>query len=129
MLGVGRGTPSGPVPEREFLKAALIVPEPGMLVLLASGGFAVQKLAAAQSSSAGRAVPSVVEARRLRQLEQAAQNGEAAVLYERGQTAEDGGKPGVAKIYYNRALKLASGDLRKRILARLKALSLPDSPK
>ena len=90
---------------------------------------AAQRLAAAQSSSAGRAVPSVAEARRLRQLEQAAQNGEAAVLYERGQTAEDGGKPGVAKIYYNRALKLASGDLRKQIFVRLEALKTANTPK
>jgi len=88
----------------------------------------VQKLVAAQSSSAGRAVPGVAEAQRLHQLEQASQNNDARVLYERGLTAEEGGKPGVAKIYYNMALKGATGKLRDQILARLKALSSADTP-
>jgi hypothetical protein len=88
----------------------------------------VQKLAAAQSSSAGRAVPSVAEAQRLRQLEEAARSDEVRVLYERGLTAEEGGKPGVAKIYYNMALKSATGEFRDQILARLKALSSADTP-
>jgi hypothetical protein len=95
----------------------------------AAGGAAIeidpgmQELAAAQASSAGRAVPSVAEARRLHQLEEASRNEEATLLYERGRTADEGGKPGVAKIYYNMALRRASGGLRERILARLKALS------
>jgi hypothetical protein len=89
---------------------------------------AAQKLAAAQSSSAGRAVPSVAEARRMRQVEQATQNAEALVQFERGLTAEEGGKPGVAKIYYNMALKRADGELRSRILARLKAVGSSSSP-
>jgi len=86
----------------------------------------VQKLAATQSSSAGRAVPSVAEARQLRQLEQEARSDEARARYELGLTAEEGGKPGVAKIHYNMALKGATGELRDQILARLKALSSAD---
>jgi len=85
-------------------------------------------LAAAQSSSAGRTVPSVAEAQRLHQLEQASQNNDASVLYERGLTAEESGKPGVAKIYYNMALKSATGEFRDQILARLNALSPADTP-
>jgi len=89
---------------------------------------AAQSLAAAQSSAAGRAVPSVAEARRLRHLEEAARSDEAQGLYERGLTAEEGGKPGVAKIYYNMALKSATGEFRDQILARLNALSSADTP-
>jgi hypothetical protein len=88
----------------------------------------VQRLAAAQASSAGRAVPGVAEARRLRQLEEAAGNDDARASYERGLTAEEGGKPGVAKIYYNMALKSATGEFRAQILARLKDLSAADTP-
>ena len=87
-----------------------------------------EKLNAAQSSSAGRAVPSVAEARRLRELEQASQGNEARVLYERGRTAEEGGKPHVAKIYYQMAAKQATGELRALIQARLDALSSSGTP-
>ncbi len=120
LAGLPGGGPAPPRPPQPQAPArpAAIDTDPSM-----------QKLAAAQSSSAGRAVPGVAEARRLRQLEQAAGNDEAAVLYEHGLTAEDGGKPGVAKIYYNRALKLANGQLRSQILARLKAVSSADTPK
>ena len=86
-----------------------------------------QKLAAAQSSSAGRAVPSVAEARRLRKLEQAGQDNEAMVLFERGRTAEEGGKANVAKVYYKMAAGRASGKLRQQIQARLDALGAPST--
>jgi len=89
---------------------------------------AAQKLAAARSSSAGRAVPSVAEARRLRKLEQAAQDNEAMVLFERGRTAEEGGKGKVAKVYYKMAAGRASGELRQQIQARLDALSTAGTP-
>ena len=88
-----------------------------------------QKLAAAQSSSAGRAVPSVAEARRMHELEKATQNDEARVYYEKALGAEEGGKPGLAKVYYDMGLKRANGELRSRILGRLKGLSSADSPK
>lgn len=84
-----------------------------------------RKLVAAQQSSAGRSVPSVAEARRLHQLEQAGGNGEAEALYVRGLTAEEGGKPNVAKIYYRSAAKRATGTLREKIQTRLHALSSP----
>ena len=86
---------------------------------------AARKLAAARSSSAGRAAPSVAEARRLRQLEQETEQNEALALFEKGQTAEEGGKANVAKIFYGMALPRAQGQLRDRIQARLDAVSRP----
>ncbi len=88
----------------------------------ASPDRAAQQLAAAQSSSAGRAVPSVAEARRLHQLEQNSEDDEAKVLFERGQTAEEGGKLGAAKVYYQMAAQRAQGTLGDQIQARLNAL-------
>jgi len=85
------------------------------------------RLAAAQVSSAGQAVPSVAEARRLHQQEQVAQSEQATALLIRAQTAEESGKPGVAKIYYRMAAELATGELRDQIDARLSALDSPGS--
>jgi len=73
----------------------------------------------APTSSAARAVPSVAEARRLRELERPSQNTEALVYWERGQASEKAGKPNVAKIHYRMALKRATGELRRQILRRL----------
>ena len=84
-----------------------------------------QKLAAAQSSSAGRAVPSVAEARRQYAAEQAKQHGEALAYLERARNAEATGKPNVAKVYYQMAARRASGKLREQITARLEALQIP----
>ena len=81
-----------------------------------------RRLASAQESSAGRAVPSVAEARRMHEAEQTKGDNEARVLYERGQAAEDDHNPGVARIYYGMALRRATGQLRDEILARLKGL-------
>lgn len=87
-----------------------------------------QRLARARASSAGRPAPSLAEARRLHELEQAAANGEARVFFERGLTAEEDGKPRVARIYYEMAAKRAHGPLREQIRSRLAALSPSSSP-
>ena len=79
--------------------------------------------AARRVSSADRAVPSVAEARRLHAGEQAAGNKEAMVLFERGRTAEEDGKPNVAKVYYRMAVKRATGQSREQIQARLNAIN------
>ena len=81
-----------------------------------------QRLATARSSSAGRAVPSVAEARRLHAKEQGSRNGEVMALFERGRTAEEDGKPGVAKVYYRMVVRRATGELREQAQARLTAL-------
>jgi len=90
----------------------------------ASGGPAVGAAAGPEgASSATRAVPSVAEARRLHEIEQHAQEGEALVLLERGQAAEEEGKPNVARIYYQMALKRATGEVRQQALAKLNGLN------
>lgn len=86
----------------------------------AAGGW--QRLAAAEESSAGRPAPSVAEARRMREAEQIAQQKEVQALWIRGRTAEEDGKPGVAKIYYQMVANRASGDMQRRAIERLDAL-------
>jgi hypothetical protein len=80
------------------------------------------RLAAAQTSSAGRPAPSLELARQVQAAEQANQEQEARVFWERGQNAEEAGNLGAAKIYYQMAAKRAAGDLREQILTRLEAL-------
>jgi hypothetical protein len=80
------------------------------------------RLLAAQESSAGRAAPSVAEARRLHDQEKAAADGDLKALMIRARTAEEDGKPGVAKIYYRMVVKRASGDLKAQAQERLDAL-------
>ncbi len=75
------------------------------------------------ASTAAAAAPSVAEARVLHQQEQAAANGEAMQLLERGITAEASGKPGVARIYYRMAADRAEGPLREQVEARLHGLT------
>ena len=74
-------------------------------------------------STAEAAAPSVAEARLMHQQEQAAAQGEAMQLLERGITAEESGKAGVARIYYRMAADRAEGPLREQIEARLNGLS------
>ena len=47
---------------------------------------------------------------------------------ERGRTAEEEGKPGVAKIDYQMVVKRASGDLKAQAQQRLDALAAPPRP-
>ena len=81
-----------------------------------------QRLAAAQESSAGRPAPSVAEARRMRELEQTAEQKEVQALWIRARTAEEDGKPGVARIYYQMVAKRATGDMQRQAIERLDAL-------
>jgi len=73
-------------------------------------------------SSATRAAPSTAQARRLHEQEQAIDNDEAMVWFERGKTAEAGGKSKVAKLFYQIAERGATGQLRSKIQARLAAV-------
>lgn len=86
------------------------------------------RLAEAQQSSAGQAAPSVAEARALRQAETQQANQEALEWFQRGQQAEQEGKPKVAIIYYRMAAQRASGELKQQTLARLAALQSASSP-
>lgn len=76
-----------------------------------------------RASSAAVAAPSVAEARRMHEQEQAAASREAMQLYERGITAEESGKPGLARVYYRMAASRSDGALRDQIEARLSALA------
>jgi hypothetical protein len=80
------------------------------------------RLAAAQESTAGRPAPSVAEARRMRAQEEGTEQEEFKALFERGLAAEEAGKPGVAKVYYQQVARRASGELKDRALARLDEL-------
>jgi hypothetical protein len=79
-------------------------------------------LAAAQESTAGRPAPSVAEARRMHAQEEGAEQEEFKALFERGLAAEEAGKPGVAKVYYQQVVRRASGELKDRAMARLDEL-------
>jgi hypothetical protein len=94
----------------------------------APGDGAAHKLATAQTSSAGRTVPSVAEARRMHAVEQDAQNREAAVLFEKGRAAEEDGKPKTAKVYYDMVARRATGELKEQALARIAALRSSSAP-
>ena len=83
------------------------------------GEAAEQRLNAAQESTAGRPALSVAEAKRLHQQEQAAANGEMAALMERARALEEDGQPNVAKIYYQRIAKHATGELQQQARTRL----------
>jgi len=84
-----------------------------------------RRLAAAQASSAGRPVPSVAEAKRLRQREQSAREVEARIAYERGLAAEEAGRLGAAKVYFRMAARHADEDLLRQIRQRLEMLDAP----
>ena len=81
-----------------------------------------RRLARAQQSTAGRPVPSVREARHMRAAEEAAEEGEARVQFERGLRAEEAGNLGAAKAYYRLAARRATGQLQDEIRRRLDAV-------
>jgi hypothetical protein len=80
-------------------------------------------LAAAGSSSAARAVPSVAEARRQFQREQAARQERARELLRRGLEAERAGNARTAKAYYEMVLRDAAGSTKTQAQSRLSALT------
>lgn len=94
----------------------------------AGGDGAAHKMATAQTSSAGRTVPSVAEARRMHAVEQDAQNRDAAVYFEKARLAEEDGKPATAKIFYEMAARRATGELKEQALARIAALRSAATP-
>ena len=83
------------------------------------GEVARERFNAAQESTAGRPALSVAEAKRLHQQERAAADGEMAALMVRARALEEDGKPNVAKIYYQRIAKHASGELQQQARTRL----------
>jgi hypothetical protein len=76
-------------------------------------------------SSASRPAASVGQLRAQHAAEQLAKSSEAHELFDQGQRLEASGKPNVARIYYQMAVRRASGDLKDRIDARLRTISPP----
>ncbi len=65
---------------------------------------------------------SVAEIRRQQAQEGDADQKEIRRLVERARGAEEAGKSGVAKIYYNMAARRAEGEMRRQILDKIKDL-------
>jgi len=74
-------------------------------------------------TTAEQPVLSVAELRRLRQAEQEAQNQEASEWLQRGENAQQDGKLGLARIYYQMALSRSIGPLKVEVQRRLEGLS------
>jgi hypothetical protein len=91
----------------------------------AAAGQTAERVARATQSSAGQAVPSVAEARRLYEAQQhdATADGELAEYLARARDAENLGKSAVARQYYRLALRHASAAQRNEIQSRLEALN------
>ena len=87
----------------------------------------IERLAAAQASSAGQAAMSVAEARRLHAAELEAAEQEAQRYWQKGLAAEKEGSLASARIYYRLAAKRATGEFQKRILSRLGAIKTPSA--
>jgi hypothetical protein len=91
-------------------------------------GIAAGQLAAAQAGSAGLPTGSLADLKAQREIEKFAVEREAAAAFEKGLKAEDAGKPAVAKIHYQMALKRAtSAELKTEIEKRLAGLSASPS--
>lgn len=82
-----------------------------------------QAAAAADASSAAQPAMSVAQARRLHEAETRAAADEAQSWFDRGVTAEEEGKPGVAKLYYQMAARQASGELKQKAQEKVAKLS------
>ena len=122
-----QGVPGMAVPKKAAAQAAKLMnvrdPPPADPAFQAAA-----RLAAAQESSAGRAAPSVEEARRMHELEKGAGDRDIAAILERARAAEEDGKPGVAKIYYQMVARRGTGDLKQQALERLDALNGTANP-
>jgi hypothetical protein len=77
---------------------------------------AVAVQAAAQGN---RPIVSVAEIRRQRGAAEQGDHDEALLQMQRGEQAERDGKPGVAKIFYQMALRQATGDLKRQLQERI----------
>jgi len=73
-------------------------------------------------------LPSLAEIRRQNEQADARQAAEAEEYYAQGRRAESEGKAGVAKIYYQMALRRADAALQQEILTRLSTLDGEQKP-
>jgi len=110
LQGLRPGETTGPGPAAPA-RAAAVAPDPW-----------AKRLAQSGESSAGQAVMSVAEAKRLAGAQQTDRNAKSLNYARRGWDAEQAGRPRVAVVYYQSALSDASGDLRTKILGRMAAI-------
>lgn len=74
------------------------------------------------NSTAARGDVGVAEIRRQQAAEDAAVQEKVLALIERARGAEESGKPGVAKVYYSQAAKIATGELKEEVTGKLEEL-------
>jgi hypothetical protein len=75
------------------------------------------------ASAAAQPAPSLADAQSQRAAAQLSKTDEAADFFARAEQAAADGKTSVAKIYYQMAVRRASGELKDRALARLEMVS------
>lgn len=85
-------------------------------------GTGSQLVLSSGQSSAERPALSVAELAAVRARELAAQEAEARVYWEKGQSAEKAGKLGVAKVYYQMAARRSTAEIRQLAQDRLAVL-------
>jgi hypothetical protein len=85
-------------------------------------GYGASWRVATPSGAGGPPTMSVAQARAERQRQQATRADEAADFFRRAQEAEEAGKMGVAKIYYQMAARRATGELKGQVTDRLDAI-------
>lgn len=77
----------------------------------------------AGGAAAGAPLLSVAEIRRQNDLADQAEVQEAAAFFAKAEEYEAAGKPGLAKLNYQRAASREGGELKQRALARIRALA------
>jgi hypothetical protein len=110
-----------PIRDRQFRDDAPLVLGGGQ----AAGVPAAERLASGPpvDSTANHGDISVAEIRRRQALEEAAREQEILIKIEKARGYEDAGKPGVAKIYYQQAAAEADGELKQKLLAKIRSLT------
>ena len=73
-------------------------------------------------STASHGDISVAEIRRQHALEDTVREQEILVKIEKARGYEEAGKPGVAKIYYQQAARQAEGEMKQKLLAKIRSL-------
>jgi hypothetical protein len=83
---------------------------------------AASPLALGLAKGQATSLPSLKEIESQRSMKEQAARSEAADFFQRGRDAQSAGKAGLARTYYQMALRRASGDLRSQIAAQLEQL-------
>ena len=130
LQNVSEGSPTRPegvgIQTRESREDAFVLAGPAASETSsvdATGG----RSATSHTSSAGRPVMGVADAKRLRQAEATQHDAEAQQFLERGRLAQADGKLSLARTYYRMAVRRASPELRKEVLDLLTSMPITNS--